>query len=53
MRRRLVMFLLAAGTLGGYASGFAHMHACRNAHRAAFEEHIANVCVNAAKGAKE
>jgi hypothetical protein len=44
------MVLLAAGTIAGYASGFAHMHECRRAHEAALERHVADVCVNAAKG---
>ena len=26
MRRRLIIALLALGTVGGYAAGFAHMH---------------------------
>ena len=31
MRRRIVMALLALGTIGGYAAGFAHMHhACNH-----------------------
>jgi hypothetical protein len=31
MRRRIVIALLALGTIGGYAAGFAHMHrACHS-----------------------
>lgn len=45
------MVLLGLGAIGGYASGFAHMHACQRHHRDAFERHVADVCVNAAKGA--
>jgi hypothetical protein len=26
MRRRIVIALLALGTIGGYAAGFAHLH---------------------------
>jgi hypothetical protein len=51
MRRRILMVLLAFGTIGGYASGFAHMHACQRGREAAFERHVADVCVNAARGA--
>ncbi len=51
MRRRIAMVLLGLGAIGGYASGFAHMHACQRHHRDAFERHVADVCVNAAKGA--
>lgn len=50
MRRRILMVLLGLGAIFGYASGFAHMHACRHAREAAYERHVAEVCVNAAKG---
>ncbi|HEX4512512.1 MAG TPA: hypothetical protein VGH87_21060 [Polyangiaceae bacterium] len=32
MRRRILIALLALGTVGGYAAGFAHMHhsSCHN-----------------------
>jgi hypothetical protein len=50
MRRRILMVVLALGTIGGYASGFAHMHACQRGREAAFERHVADVCVTAAKG---
>jgi hypothetical protein len=48
MRRRIAIVLLALGTVGGYASGFASMRHCR-AERAAWERHVAKVCVDAAK----
>ena len=51
MRRRILMVLLGLGAVGGYASGFAHMHACHRARMAVFERHVADVCVSAAKGA--
>jgi hypothetical protein len=44
----MVMVLLAIGTVGGYAAGFAHMHACHRARSAAFERHVAEVCIDAA-----
>ena len=50
MRRRILMLVLALGAIGGYASGFAHMHACRHGREAAMERHVAEVCLNAAKG---
>jgi len=50
MRRRLLIAILAFGTVGGYAMGFASMHCHSRARRAHFEEHIAKVCVNAARG---
>jgi hypothetical protein len=42
------MVLLAIGTVGGYAAGFARAHACHRAQTAAFERHVAEVCVDAA-----
>ena len=52
MRRPILMVLLALGTLGGYASGFAHVRACHRWREAAFERHVADVCVDAAKAAR-
>jgi hypothetical protein len=52
MKRRILMVLLALGTVGGYASGFAHVSACHRGREAAFERHVADVCVNAAKGTR-
>lgn len=52
MRRRILMAVLAVGTVAGFASGFASMHRC-NAHgRGAWERHVAKVCVEAARGEK-
>jgi hypothetical protein len=51
MKRRILMILLAAGTVGGYASGFAHLHRCHESRQAAFERHVADVCLASAKGA--
>ena len=50
MRRTILMVVLGLGVIGGYASGFAQMHHCSRARRAAFEQHVAKVCVAAAKG---
>lgn len=49
MRRRLAIVLLTLGTIGGYASGFASLRCHSHARRQAFENHIADVCVRAAK----
>ena len=49
MRRKALIVLLALGTIGGYASGFMSMKGCQNQRRAAFEEHVAKVCVDAAR----
>jgi len=49
VKRRIVMAILAAGAIGGYAMG---IHgACHRHHdrRAAFERHVAEVCVDAAR----
>lgn len=48
MRRRLIITLLALGTIGGYASGFASMHCRAQWKRNAFERHVASLCVDAA-----
>lgn len=50
MRRKALIVLLALGTLGGYASGFASLRACHNQRRESFEQHVARVCVDAARG---
>jgi len=51
MKRRILIALLAVGTVGGYAGGFCSL---RHHHerRAAFERHVAAVCVEAASGEK-
>lgn len=49
MRRKALIVLLALGTVGGYASGFASMKWCHSQRRAAFEQHVAQVCVDAAR----
>ncbi|MEZ4296795.1 MAG: hypothetical protein R3B70_17645 [Polyangiaceae bacterium] len=49
MRRKALIALLALGTVGGYAAGFASMRHCRTQRRDAFEQHVAKVCVNAAR----
>ena len=50
MRRKILIAVLALGTVGGYVSGFAHMRCSGRARRAAFEAHVAKVCVDAASG---
>lgn len=49
--RRLAIVLLTLGTIGGYAAGFASLGCRHQARRQAFENHIADVCVGAAKRA--
>ena len=53
MRRRILMVLLAVGAVGGYAEGFAHMHACPRGRNSAFERHVADVCIDAANHASK
>ena len=49
MKRKIVMGLLALGTIGGFASGIATM-GCRAHHRReAFENRVAETCIRAAK----
>lgn len=52
MRRKLAIVLLTLGAVGGYASGFASMKCHHQARRQAFENHVAEVCVKAAKQAE-
>jgi hypothetical protein len=49
MRRRILIALLAFGTLGGYAMGVRSLCHARGRHEA-FERHVAEVCVDAARG---
>jgi hypothetical protein len=51
MRRKLAIALLALGTIGGYASGFAALRCNAASRRAAFQQHVAALCVNAAREA--
>jgi len=51
MKRKILIGLLAFGTIGGYAAGFGSMR-CRAEHRRErFEDHVASVCVEAARRA--
>jgi len=49
MIRRLAIALLALGTVGGYGSALCSWSHHRRARRAAFERHVAQVCVDAAR----
>lgn len=49
MRRKIAIVLLSLGTLVGYGSGFASLACHRRARQRAFEQHVAQVCVNAAQ----
>ncbi len=50
IRRKVTIALLALGTVAGYGSAFCHGAHCRREHRRSFEEHVARVCVDAARG---
>lgn len=52
MRRKLAIVLLTLGAVGGYAAGFASLRCHSHARRQAFENHVAEVCVKAAKQAE-
>lgn len=52
MKRKLVIALLALGTIGGFASGLRSMRCHAQWRRSAFEAHVAQVCVDAARNAK-
>ena len=51
MKRRILIALLTLGTIGGFASGAASMRWRHHNRRAAFEQHVARVCVDAARAA--
>jgi hypothetical protein len=48
MRRKALIFVLAAGTVAGFASGLFGCHYHGTAERQAFEDHVADVCTRAA-----
>jgi hypothetical protein len=53
MRRRALIFVLALGTVAGFASG---VFGCRYhgmERRQAFEDHVADVCTRAAERARD
>jgi hypothetical protein len=49
MRRPFLLLLLGLGALFGFASGFHQLRWHHWARRAAFERHVAEVCVDAAR----
>jgi hypothetical protein len=57
IRRKIAIVLLTLGSIGGYAAGFASLRAhgggCnwREQRQQAFEQHVARVCVDAARQA--
>lgn len=52
MKRRLLIMLLALGTVGGYGAGFAQMGCHARARRNGFERHVARICAEAARAPK-
>ncbi len=56
MKRKLLIALFSFGTIAGFGSGIASMacwHHRAHERRAAFERHVAEVCVEAARRADE
>ena len=49
MRRKVLIFVLAMGAIGGFASGLYGCHYHDIERRRAFEDHIADVCTRAAE----
>jgi hypothetical protein len=45
--RKLLVAALLLGTIGGFTSGFCSVRRHHNARRAAFERHVADVCLEA------
>lgn len=52
MKRRLWIVLLSLGTFGGYAAGFASLRCHGGQKRQHFEQHVAKICVDAARNAE-
>jgi hypothetical protein len=56
MKRKLLIALFAFGTVAGFGSGIASVARCHGHHhhqrRAAFERHVADICVDAALRAR-
>ena len=51
IRRKIAIALLALGTGAGYGSAFCHGAHCHRARQRTMEEHVARVCVDAARDA--
>jgi hypothetical protein len=51
MRRKITIALLALGTIAGFTSGIASLRCRAQWRRAAFERHVAALCVQAAREA--
>lgn len=52
MGRKLLVVLLAIGAFSGYAAGCASIGYHHRERQAAFERHVAEVCVRAANATK-
>jgi len=52
MKRRALIFVLAVGTIAGFASGLFGCHYHGTARQQAFEDHVADVCTRAAERAR-
>jgi len=52
MRRPILAIVLALGAIAGFGTGVASVIHHHREHRAAFEQHIADVCVEAAQRAE-
>ncbi len=53
MRRKALMFVLAVGAIGGFASGLFGCHYRGQERRQAFEDHVADVCTRAAERTRD
>jgi hypothetical protein len=49
IRRNIAIALFAFGTVAGYGSAFSHWSHCHRARQQSFEQHVARVCVDAAR----
>jgi hypothetical protein len=51
IKRKILIAVLGLGTIGGFGAGFASLARGSCARRAAFERHVAETCVDAARRA--
>ncbi|MBK6513012.1 MAG: hypothetical protein IPM79_07805 [Polyangiaceae bacterium] len=49
IKQRIIMGLLALGTIGGFAAGFASMSCHAKSRRERFKDEVAQTCVRAAR----
>jgi hypothetical protein len=52
MKRKVLIALLALGSIGGFAAGFASLRCRHHARRAAMEQKVTQICADALRQAQ-